>query len=790
MNGKEVSAALNASLLLDGEDRILEGNRDAEVFLEGPLEEVRKTPLSQANPTLYHSLKDMLAKTRRGRGIEDYALAYKIGKRMMRLSVSITPYPLEALGTTGTLVAIGTMGARPAAEKRGPRAEEQTALAVEDVPGEVPALLNGLADPAFVLDLDANLTYVNPAMSDLMGHAVEDITGRPLSFFMQREEARKSLDRLVEAASSAPWRGELEFNRGDGTTSFIAVTVDAMRAGRGRVEGLLGLGRDYTAEARLRREREDEVKRVWSLLERAGLALACITPDFRVTLLSHAAEGLLGTTSDRAIGALLTELFPPGAREGLTEILRRSLQEEVKGAEVCVKGKKGTERTFSLDIRPAVVTTSGPREYMVVLREATEELSEREKADTLLRESRMRIALLEIALHGRDSAAFLAECLDLLCNEFGCRVAAAFLVEKRNARLEAQRELGEEALELLRVLRLRPGYARLCADIDKLSIEIHGGVPKQGWREFHSLVDKADALLPLLREERWRSLLVLPLREDGMAGALAFADCDPDKMQRYDDRHLAVISRSAASVLRMVAALEGESGAEAEAGDEEAAEAEAGEEGGTPGTGGPGGAETLQAGGKRGRERDRAASGEHDYLETALEARKGEAALEELALWGDRDGLKPTPSPHGIGLAALLRELKEYYTGRDRRSEIFLEIEEDLPEVHTDRLLLRESLMVLLDNALRYSPQGAPVILGAERWGDEVLLRVEDQGPGIPPEVLEEVMRKGSEGSSGLFLCRRYVAAIGGDLSFKGKPDEGTTAFVRLRVLPLAGEGL
>lgn len=209
MNGRDTSATLNASLLLDGEDRILEGNRDAEVFLERPLEEVRKAPLYKANPPLYLALKELLTKTKRGRGVEDYAMAYKVGKRLMRLNINMSPYPLEALGTTGTLVTISSAGLRPTPERRAQKEEAPTTPDLEEAFG-LPQLLGIMAEPAFILDFDANFTYANPAMCVLLGHEQEELVGRPLSFFMHRDDAKQALNSLVEAASTAPWRGELE----------------------------------------------------------------------------------------------------------------------------------------------------------------------------------------------------------------------------------------------------------------------------------------------------------------------------------------------------------------------------------------------------------------------------------------------------------------------------------------------------------------------------------------------------------------------------------------------------
>jgi PAS domain S-box-containing protein len=816
LNGRDASAILNASLLLDGEDRILEGNRDAEVFLEKPLEEVRKTPLHKANPPLYSALKELLAKTRRGRGVEDYAMAYKVGKRLMRLNINMSPYPLEALGTTGTLVTISSVGMRPAPERRVPKEEAPTVPAPEEAFG-LPQLLDIMPEPAFILDLDANFTYANPVMCSLLGHEQDELVGRPLSFFMRREDSKQALECLVEAACSAPWRGELEFSRGDGSTSCVAATIDALKAGRGKVNRLLGVGRDYTTEARIRREREDELQRVWSLLERVGLALACFTPDFRITLLSHSAEEALSTTSDRAIGTLLPDLFPPEVSQEVASLLERAASgEELKEVMVQV-GKKKERRTLFMSVRPAVAAGGRTREYMAILREATRELSEMEEAEVLLKVSKRKGKIMELALRTGEPQDFMEQCLLGMQEEFGCAAAAIFTVKKNQALLRAQLGLESGEEQAISALRLRPGHARLCGMLVRLKVEIHGGVPRKGWDEVHSFIEKADTLLPLLRERRWHNLIVFPMRHEGEArGAIALADCDPVKVDMVEDMAFASIGEAVESALTAL--------------EEKAAKAAppAVANGETSGAGAPASSPTAETwdgtrpppalkastaddmgeGPEVATEREGGGGliptlapikeGEHDYFEIAKELKGDESPPDNLALFSESTFERFMPSPKGIDLVALLWDIKEYFSRGDRKGEIFLEIEDDLPKLHTDKRLLRETLLQLIDNARKFGPPDAPVILGAERWGDEVLVRIEDQGSGIPTEVAEEIMGwdpqeiNREDGTkivlSGLYLCRRYVAAMGGDLSIKGRSGEGTTAFVRLRVLPFIGE--
>jgi PAS domain S-box-containing protein len=814
LNGRDVTT-LTASLLLDGEDRILEGNRDAEVFLEKPLEEVRKAPLYKANPPLYSALKELLAKTKRGRGVEDYAMAYKVGKRLMRLNINMSPYPLEALGTTGTLVTINSVGMRPAPERRAAKEEVPPAPVPEETLG-LPQFLDILVEPAFTLDMDANFTYVNAVMCAVLGQEQDEIVGRPLSFFMQKEAAKQALECLVEAACAAPWRGELEFNRGDGTTASIAVTVDALKNSRGETDRLLGIGRDNTVEARIRREREDELQRVWSLLERVGVALACFTPDFRVTLLSHSAEKLLFTTSDLAIGTPLPDLFPPDDRHEVISLLERAAGgEEIKEALVQA-GKKEKRRTLFMSIKPAVAVGGRTREYMAMLREATRELSEMEEAEVMLKVYKKKEKIMELAARSQVPQAFLEDCLHSMQDEFGCSAAAFFTVQRGEAVLRAQLGLEEDEAETISPLKLRPGHARLCGMLVRLNVEIHGGVPRKGWDEVHSFIEKADTLLPILRERRWRSLMVIPVRgEEEAVGALAFADCDPVKVEPFEDTAITAMGGAVASAVSALEARTAGSVPPAKPMQEEVdstaqpapATDDSGEEPAVPETAieDSAGAD-KEAGTAKGGEHGLiptlapAREKEHDYFEIAKEVKGEEAPPDNLALFGESVTERSVPSSRGIDLAALLWDMKEYYGQGERKGEIFLEIEEDLPKLHTDKRLLREALMQLIDNARKFSPPGAPVILGVERWGDEVLLRVEDQGPGIPAEVVEEVMRLELEETdaetrtkitvSGLYLCRKYVATMGGDLSVKGRPGEGTTAFIRLRVLPFIGEGM
>jgi PAS domain S-box-containing protein len=124
----------------------------------------------------------------------------------------------------------------------------------------------------------------------------------------------------------------------------------------------------------------------------------------------------------------------------------------------------------------------------------------------------------------------------------------------------------------------------------------------------------------------------------------------------------------------------------------------------------------------------------------------------------------------------------------------------DLPEepaaATADRDKLRQVFSILLDNALRYSPEGGTVTVGVERKHDTVEVSVADEGIGIPQADQEQIFRKFYRGTDaderagqggtgvGLFIARGLVTAMGGRIWVESREGEGSTFAFEL---PAAG---
>ena len=149
-----------------------------------------------------------------------------------------------------------------------------------------------------------------------------------------------------------------------------------------------------------------------------------------------------------------------------------------------------------------------------------------------------------------------------------------------------------------------------------------------------------------------------------------------------------------------------------------------------------------------------------------------------------------------VTLAPLLREALEATQPRAQERRCTVEIAVDPAAMETavngDRQKLLSLATNLIDNAVRYGPEGGRVAIGLRREGDAAALSVSDEGPGIPFALRERVFESyyripgtaGSGGGLGLAIVREIAEAHGARVAIEDGPGErGTRVVVKF---PLA----
>lgn len=156
--------------------------------------------------------------------------------------------------------------------------------------------------------------------------------------------------------------------------------------------------------------------------------------------------------------------------------------------------------------------------------------------------------------------------------------------------------------------------------------------------------------------------------------------------------------------------------------------------------------------------------------------------LDVVRLEGDQIALASGPATLDAAISGALQATGALFEAAG--CTLTLDVAPGLPAVAHDPALIERVLINLLDNASKHTPPGGDVRLSALPFDGGLTVRVEDSGPGIPPELREEIfaryfqirpangMRFDGVGL-GLAFCRLAILAHGGEIWAEGGADGG-----------------
>jgi signal transduction histidine kinase len=161
---------------------------------------------------------------------------------------------------------------------------------------------------------------------------------------------------------------------------------------------------------------------------------------------------------------------------------------------------------------------------------------------------------------------------------------------------------------------------------------------------------------------------------------------------------------------------------------------------------------------------------------------------------GDTGAIRLSKEPLDVG--QLAREVASSLgiLAEERSQTVSLHIEDGIVAPF-DRLVLREALTNVLDNAIKYGPPGSTIAIRVEWAGDRVLIAVADQGPGVAPEHRDRIFdrffridqsrtRNGGGTGLGLAIAKWAVEIHGGQIEVDERPGGGAEFRI---LLPLSG---
>ncbi len=159
----------------------------------------------------------------------------------------------------------------------------------------------------------------------------------------------------------------------------------------------------------------------------------------------------------------------------------------------------------------------------------------------------------------------------------------------------------------------------------------------------------------------------------------------------------------------------------------------------------------------------------------------------DLFLISRFDSKKVSMEITSVNLSGLLRDLYSFFLPIAQEKHIDFTIQRcDEIVAHTDKTRLQQLMSNLIDNAIKFTPDGNSVVLSLQKQNNTVDFRVKDSGTGIPADEMQNIFkrfyqvdnsRSGSDRGSGLGLqiCKRITEALGGSIRVEQNAEKGVT---------------
>lgn len=164
--------------------------------------------------------------------------------------------------------------------------------------------------------------------------------------------------------------------------------------------------------------------------------------------------------------------------------------------------------------------------------------------------------------------------------------------------------------------------------------------------------------------------------------------------------------------------------------------------------------------------------------------------LEDILLTGQTEAGQVEFKPSLINLSLLCQKIIAKFQEQEGFNHQFMFINpRPIPDVNIDEDMLKVILNQLLTNAVRYSPKGAIIKLEIFQDNQQIILKVQDQGIGIPEPEQKQIFEKFYRGSNvgsisgtglGLSLVKRFVEAHRGRIIIESQLGVGTEFTVQL----------
>jgi len=238
----------------------------------------------------------------------------------------------------------------------------------------------------WAIDADANTTYANPRMAEMLGYSPEEMLGRHLFSFMDergKEIAQTYLDRRKQGIKELH---DFEFLRKDGQRLYASLETSPMMDEAGNYTGALAVAADATERRRVEEALVRAKQNLENLIHSAPLPVVVLDLDANVTMWNKTAERVFGWTAEEVLGKLNPSVPLNDRQDSLARIKEAIRSGRTSIMDVSPVRKDGTRIDAIVSVAP-MYDEKGRASGSVAM---VHDITERKRAEEALRVSEAR----------------------------------------------------------------------------------------------------------------------------------------------------------------------------------------------------------------------------------------------------------------------------------------------------------------------------------------------------------------------------------------------------------------